>query len=491
MSITAVEIPNPTARDILLSAAEGAEPQSELTGIIQFLLGRTLAALGDIDTGLIHLNLSLSIFEANLSEMNHYEFDAAAKLISRLLHTRGRTTEDYDLARRVSTTSAERLGATHPLTAKHLVDLGYSELGRGHPDEAEAPLLRAVEIFGGLGDGNLDEYEMQRALGNLMSVYNSQGRYEDTVRVGRRLVVARERVLGPTAWESLMSMAKLGEALCCLGNIAAEKEGREVLLEARRRITMLEEKEGQASCVEISDMISRSLFAFEGRKTKGKGKTRGEEEEGASSDDTELRHAEERVARLGLAQGALLYPSDTGAIAHLINMYLVNEMPDKAFNLVQQVNGTVGLVDGNQNFTWCFDGWLGAILQHMSTCTDEFVEACRKAVPKYDNDEPRSREFSDGVKQELVWGTALLRARREKEGAEVLWRCMDHSEKLEKDGSMYYRLALSRLFQHYTHEALMSEKDGDNGDDDGGLASKPPEFWDKLILLLKPKGSLS
>lgn len=464
MSITEFDLANTTARDIYLASMDGAKHayghDSEITGMALSLLGRTDAAVGDTDAALTHFQEALSILENHLSEETSTAFDNTTERVLDILRARGQHAEVITLAKRISAASEAKLGPTHILTCKHLVNTGFAAIAGGDITSAEEPLKRAAERLE--ATVGLEHLETQRALGNLMSVYNGQRRYDDSIRVGRRLLAVRERTLGPHAWSTLMTMAKLGAALSWFG---AADEARGLLTEARRRLEA--DPDSEAARGEIADLVAQTLQGLE---------------EDADADAALVR-AEERVAGIDLADGALLHSSDIGAVTNLIYMYSARANPEAAYHLVKQAGKTVMVVNG-KSLRWSFDEALDDILQKMPTCTDEFVETCREALRGYEIDRPGRPVTPTHTKRELSLGIALLRAGNEDEGVETIRKGMERSRQLEKDGRAYYRRGFSSLFKHYMQEALSG--------DDIDLSSKTPEFWEKVVRLMEPErgGSL-
>ncbi|KAF1997716.1 hypothetical protein P154DRAFT_496464, partial [Amniculicola lignicola CBS 123094] len=138
-------------------------------------------------------------------------FDRIVGDTRNLLAKQGKRAEAITLSQRIAKSSEAKLGLQHIQTCKYLVDVGYENLQLGKDAAAETSLLIALErLKKTVGE---EHSEALRAMSNLASVYGQQSRFEESIRLNRRVLEIREKTTGLTSWATLRSMSNLGVAL--------------------------------------------------------------------------------------------------------------------------------------------------------------------------------------------------------------------------------------------------------------------------------------
>jgi tetratricopeptide (TPR) repeat protein len=447
---------NTTARDILLAGSEGAKavfgPNSSITGMLYGRLGREMAALGE-DDGIPQMFRALDILENHFNEDNTSEFVELANDIWDILLSQAKLEDARSLNFRVSEFCAQKLGPDNIITCKYLGDLGFINLSLGNTTEAESVLLGALTRLERTVGG--EHAETLRALSNLSSVYRSQSRQEDSIRLIRRVLEIRERTIGPNGWGTLLCMSNLGVLLRQLG---ADEEAKTVLVEAKRRLEDL-----LTPFQDIVDLVTTGL--------------RGLEDE--SDVETCILRAEERLKTINMTDGSLLTKEEATFIGYLASLYSENGRLDDAYRLAKQAGEATAFYNEEGKQKWDFSETLCDIIEKMPGREDELIETCREALGKLDIESDGSKNTI--VRREMALGNALLQVGQEEEGVRILMRGMHRAKHLDEYSRAWYRNGFVHLFRHYTHSMLAS----DNVDS----SSKPPEFWDRVIKLVRPEGA--
>ena len=450
---------NSTALKILSSIVEASEaiygPNSPATGLQYSLLGQILTARKQVQ-GLSYLFRAMDILENTHGEETSIGFDNLAAFLCDHFLKEKQFEKAQSLARRVAKCCEENLGPQHEMTGRYLSTLGFVELSLNNLSDAETIILRALpvleESFG------IEHPETLRAMSNLTSVFQGQWRLEDGIRMTRRVLEIREKTAGPKSWPTIRSMANLGVSLRDAG---ALEEAKAVLTEAKQR---LENPDGGVLYPDIYSDVSYALRGL------------GDEPDG----EAEILRAEEQL------QSVSFHPSSTlsqdhsarSLILNLLSLYWGNGRLDDAHRLAKQAVEACSANPVSVNAQE-FHGYLCEILEKLPGHEEELLEACQAALASMDQ---AHQGGTTALRLEVTLGKALLHVGREEEGVQTLMQVMKSARRLEKFSGYWYREAFVSMFRNYTHSTLA----GANAD----TASKPPEFWDRIVDLLGPDGGV-